>query len=63
MKKKDIQDLKMRSKGELQKSVVEIHEQIRALRFDLAQGKVKNAKEIKELRKTVARIFTFLKTK
>ena len=60
MKKKDIQDLKIKSEAELARLVEETSGQIRALRFDLAAGKVKNVNELRQARKKVARMKTFL---
>ena len=60
MKKKEIQEMKNRSMAELQKVVVDGTERLRALRFDLAAGKVKNVAELREVRKQIARAKTFL---
>jgi len=61
MKKKDIQDLKTRSVVELANLEHESKEKLRALRFDLAAGKVKNVAELREIKKKIARIKTFTK--
>ncbi len=63
MKKKDIQDLKVKSEAELARLVAETNEKIRALRFDLAAGKVKNVNELRQARKKVARMKTFIRNK
>ena len=63
MKKKDIQELKNRPLGELEKMVREESERLRTLRFDLAAGKVKNVAELRELRKKLARTKTFINQK
>ena len=60
MKKKDIQELKNKSVGELGHIVAESSERLRALRFDLAAGKVKNVNELHQTRKKIARAKTFL---
>lgn len=60
MKKKDIQELKNKSTAELHRTVVDGVERLRALRFDLAAGKVKNVAELHETRKRIARAKTFL---
>ncbi len=60
MKKKDIQELKQRPAEELARLAEEGNEKLRALRFDLAAGKVKDISEIRETRKKVARIKTFI---
>ena len=60
MKKKDIQELKNKSAAELHRVITESTERLRALRFDLAAGKVKNVAELHETRKRIARAKTFL---
>jgi len=60
MKKKEIQQLKTKSLTELQKDLTDYREKLRSLQFDLAQGKVKNIKEIKETKKIIARILTII---
>jgi len=50
-----------KSEAELLKSVSDKKESLRSLRFDLAAGKIKNVKEIKNTKKEIARIFTILK--
>jgi ribosomal protein L29 len=60
MKKKDIQEMKNKSSMELERVVVDGTERLRALRFDLAAGKVKNVAELHEVRKRIARAKTFI---
>lgn len=60
MKKKDIQEMKNKSTPELHKLVEDNTERLRALRFDLAAGKVKNVAELREVRKRIARAKTFI---
>lgn len=48
---------------ELKKEERDARERLANLRFDLAQGKVKNVAEIRVLRKTIARILTMLANK
>jgi len=60
MKKKEIQQLKTKPLSELQKDLAEYREKLRKLKFDLAQGKVKNIREIKETKKMIARILTII---
>ena len=60
MKLKEIQELKNKSLGELTSLLQESREKLRVLKFDLAAGKVKDVAEIRELRKKIARIQTFL---
>ena len=61
MKKKDIQELKHRSADQLAVLVKETSEKLRALRFDLAAGKVKDISQIHEAKKKIARMKTFMK--
>lgn len=60
MKKKEIQELKNKPLGELERLVHESGEKLRALRFDLAAGKVKNVNELHQTRKKIARMKTFI---
>ena len=61
MKKKDIQTLRQHSTVEWENLVKDSNETLRKLRFDLAAGKVKDISKIKELKKKVARVKTFIK--
>lgn len=56
-------DIRQKTQEELRRNVKEIRERLRSLRFDLASGKVKNVREIRQIRKDVARILTVLKEK
>lgn len=58
-----ISELRQKSKKELQKILIDSRERLRGLKFDLASGKVKNVREIRELKKDIARILTLLKEK
>lgn len=60
MKKKIFQETKNKLAAELQKDLAGHRERLRALKFDLAAGKVKNIKEIQEVKKTVAQILTIV---
>lgn len=55
-----ITEFRQKSKSELQKILVDKHERLRQLRFDLAAGKVKNIREIHQIKKDIARILTLL---
>ena len=46
---------------EILKPLQEKREKLRQLRFDLSAGKVKNVREIRQIKKDVARILTSLK--
>lgn len=56
-----VKELRQKSKDDLEKILKEDREKLRQLRFDLASGKVKNVKEILNLKKKIARILTILK--
>jgi ribosomal protein L29 len=60
MKKKEIQELKNRPVDELDHMANAANEKLRALSFDLAAGKVKDISQIRELKRKVARIKTFI---
>ena len=52
---------RQRSKEEQQKILQEHQEKLRLLRFGLASGKVKNVREIRKIKKAIARILTISK--
>jgi len=56
-----ITELRQKSKTELERMLKENRERLRQLRFDLASGKVKNVREIRNLKKEIARILTLLR--
>ena len=56
-----VNELKQKSKEELQKTLEDDREKLRQLRFDLSAGKVKNVREIRNVKKEIARILTLLK--
>ena len=58
-----ITEIRKKSKSELDKLLQESKKKIRALRFALASGKVKNVREIRKIKKDVARILTIMKHK
>jgi len=55
-----ISELHQKTKTELQKLLQDNRERLRQLRFDLAAGKVKNVREIRKIKKDIARILTIL---
>ena len=61
--KDKIKEFSRMPKGELQRTLQGLKEKLRQLRFDLAAGKAKNVREIRETKKDVARILTLLKQK
>ncbi|MBI2626055.1 MAG: 50S ribosomal protein L29 [Candidatus Nealsonbacteria bacterium] len=56
----ELQELKQKSKDELAKLLQDSREKVRQLKFDLASGKVKNVREIRQIKKDIARVLTFL---
>ena len=56
-------DLKQKTAAELQKMAAEERVKLQQLRFDLPGGKVKNVREIRQIRRSIARILTILKQK
>ncbi len=56
-----IRELRRKSNKELQQTLIELRDKSRELRFNLAGGKVKNIKEIRQTKRDIARISTLLK--
>jgi len=54
-------ELKQKSKEEMKKLLQDDREKLRQLRFDLSAGKVKNVREIRNIKKEIARILTLSK--
>lgn len=52
-----------KSKSELQRLLQDSREKLRQLKFDLSAGKVKNVREIRRIKKDIARILTLLQNK
>lgn len=63
MKKNDIQKLKENNINELRKDLVKTRESLGKLRFEKVNGKVKNMQLIREAKKKIARIETFITLK
>lgn len=55
--------LRQKSKSELQRMLADFREKLREMRFNLVSGKVKNIREVRELKKDIARILTILNEK
>ncbi len=56
-------ELKQKTIKDLRKLERELREKLRGLRFDLAAGKVKNVREIRKIKKDIARILTVIREK
>lgn len=63
MKKQEFKQFENKPLIELQKELLDYREKLRKLKFDLAQGKVKNIKEINGTKKIIARIMTIINAK
>ena len=57
------QELKEKTRKELNQILADKRENLRKLRFNLASGKVKDVREIRKVRKDIARILTLLNKK
>jgi len=55
-----IRELRFKSEKELQETLLNFRDKLRELRFNLAGGKVKNIREIRQTKKDIARILTIL---
>lgn len=53
-------ELRKKNREELQSLLLEKRARLRNLRFDLAAGRIKNVREIREIKKDIARILTIL---
>lgn len=60
MTKKEWEQFKTKPLEELKKNLLEYREKARSLKTDLKAGKVKNVKEIKNVKKFIARILTLI---
>lgn len=58
-----IKELNQKPKDELKKNLGENRELLRSLRFDLAAGKVKNIRQLRTVKKDIAKILTLLNQK
>lgn len=63
MKKSKVKELKTKSLQSLQQDLQEERERLSDLRFKLAVGKAKNVSKIREAKKKIARLLTFIKEK
>jgi len=57
-----ISELRQKPKQELEALLREDREKLRQLRFDLAAGKVKNVREVRRIKKEIARLLTISKS-
>lgn len=58
MKRKAFNEFKEKPVVEMEKEIETLRERLRGLKFNLAAGKVKNAKEVKNVKKSIAQLLT-----
>jgi ribosomal protein L29 len=63
MKTKQLDEYKNKPVEELEKDLQFLRGRMNALKFDLASGKTKNLKEMREVRKNIAQLLTLLQSK
>lgn len=56
-------ELRQKTEKEMKQMLQTLREKARQLRFDLSSGKVKNVKELREVKKDIAKILTILNEK
>jgi len=61
--KEEIKELKLKSVVELQKLLALDREKLRDLRFKVSQNQLKNVREIRNIKKRIAQILTFMSQK
>lgn len=61
MKSNDIEELRRKPAPELQKLLPELRDRLWNMRIDLKRGKVKNIREVHDIRKRIARVATLLR--
>lgn len=59
MKTKDIKGMK---KSELEKSLVEMRNKLTKIRFDISGKQIKNHREIRKIKKDIARVSTVVRS-
>lgn len=60
MKRNQFQELKIKPEEELSKLLIEKRDRLWQLKTDLAAGKVKNVREIRLLKETIAQLLTLI---
>jgi len=61
--KEELKELKLKSATELHKLLNSGREKLRELRFKASQNQLKNVREIRSIKKKVAKIMTLIKQK
>lgn len=55
-----IRELRLKPEKELKETLLSLRDKLRELRFNLAGGKVKNIREIRQTKRDIAKILTIL---
>jgi len=58
-----IKELKLKSENELQKMLEDMRDKLREQRFKVSQKQLKNIREIRQTKKTIAQILTIINEK
>jgi len=61
--KEELKELKLKSAADLQKILNPSREKLRELRFKVSQSQLKNIREVRVLRKKIAKIITLINQK
>lgn len=61
--KEELKELKLKSAVELQKILSASREKLRELNFKVSQNQLKNVREIRNLRKKIAKVITLINQK
>jgi large subunit ribosomal protein L29 len=61
--KEELKELKTKPVAELQKILTQARDKVRELKFKATQNQLKNIREIRVLKKKIAKILTFIKQK
>lgn len=56
-----LREIRQKTDKELRESLISLRDKLRELRFNLAGGKVKNIREIRQTKRDIARISTISK--
>lgn len=56
-----INEIRLKTEAELEKMLLEMKEKLRGLHFKVVRRELKNIREIREIKKDIARILTILK--
>lgn len=61
MKKRDLQNLRVKAQTEIQALLTDIQKKLRDLKFDFAAGKLKNGREVAKVKKDIAQAQTVIR--